>query len=148
MLDLAGTCEDAAAALVQRGDTEAATSLLQEALAEYEPLAAVGLAGRVTAALRALGVHRGTRGPRRRPQAGWESLTVSERAVSELIAEGLTNREAARRLHISPHTVNTHLRHVFQKLGVATRAELAAKVVRSAQITHASDVSREVGGAR
>jgi DNA-binding CsgD family transcriptional regulator len=50
--------------------------------------------------------------------------------VSELVAEGLTNREVARRLHISPHTVNTHLRHVFQKLAVSTRTELAVSVAR------------------
>jgi DNA-binding NarL/FixJ family response regulator len=59
------------------------------------------------------------------------------------VAEGLTNREVGRRLHISPHTVNTHLRHVFQKLSVSTRAELAGKVARGSAggITHSSDVS-------
>ena len=40
------------------------------------------------------------------------------------------NREVARRLHVSPHTVNTHLRHVFDKLGVPNRAGLAATVAR------------------
>jgi DNA-binding CsgD family transcriptional regulator len=59
-----------------------------------------------------------------------ESVTASERAVSAMVAEGLTNREVARRLHISPHTVNTHLRHVFQKLQLTTRAALAAEVAR------------------
>lgn len=43
---------------------------------------------------------------------------------------------------VSPHTVNTHLRHVFQKLAVSTRAELAAKVARMATTTHSSDVSQ------
>jgi DNA-binding CsgD family transcriptional regulator len=74
-------------------------------------------------------------------------LTASERKVSELVADGLTNRDVARRLHVSPHTVNTHLRHVFQKLGVATRAELAARVVRLSQITRSSDVSNGADGA-
>jgi DNA-binding CsgD family transcriptional regulator len=55
------------------------------------------------------------------------SLTPGERGVAKLVAEGLTNREAARRLHLSPHTVNSHLRHIFQKLSVATRSELAAQ---------------------
>lgn len=49
----------------------------------------------------------------------------------ELVAEGLTNREVGRRLFISPHTVNTHLRHAFQKLDVRTRAALAAEVTRA-----------------
>ena len=80
--------------------------------------------------LRRLGVSRRARGPRRRPASGWESLTASERDVSRLVAEGLTNREVAKRLHVSPHTVNTHLRHVFEKLCVSNRAALAATVAR------------------
>jgi DNA-binding CsgD family transcriptional regulator len=51
--------------------------------------------------------------------------------VSRLVAEGLTNRDVARRLHMSPHTVNTHLRHVFDKLSVSNRTELAAVIARS-----------------
>jgi DNA-binding NarL/FixJ family response regulator len=52
-------------------------------------------------------------------------------------------------LHISPHTVNTHLRHIFQKLSVTTRAELAAMIAARQsgnKLTHSSDVSR--GGGR
>jgi DNA-binding CsgD family transcriptional regulator len=45
--------------------------------------------------------------------------------VARLVAEGLTNREAAERLFVSPHTVNSHLRHVFAKLGINSRVELA-----------------------
>jgi DNA-binding CsgD family transcriptional regulator len=81
--------------------------------------------------LRALGVRPGPRGPRHRPAGGWESLTATERAVSLLVAEGLTNGAVARRLYISPHTVNTHLRHVFAKLGVPNRVALAAEVHHS-----------------
>ena len=65
---------------------------------------------------------------RHRPADGWESLTATEREVSLLVAEGLTNGAVARRLYISPHTVNTHLRHVFAKLGVTNRVALAAVV--------------------
>ena len=73
----------------------------------------------------------GDRRPRNRPTHGWESLTETERAVSLLVAEGLTNGAVARRLYMSPHTVNTHLRHVFAKLGVSNRVALAGIVHRS-----------------
>ena len=58
-------------------------------------------------------------------RSGWDALTNSEHAVAELVAEGMTNREAADRLFVSPHTVNSHLRHVFSKLGINSRVELA-----------------------
>ena len=141
VLDLVGTCQDAAAVFTTSGDRAGARDALTQARTELERLDARGWLGPVTAALRALGVRQGTRGPNRRAQAGWASLTASESAVAELVAEGLTNREMAQRLHVSPHTVNTHLRHVFQKLSVRTRAELAVVVARRAQITHSSDVS-------
>jgi DNA-binding CsgD family transcriptional regulator len=51
--------------------------------------------------------------------------------VSLLVAEGLANGAVARRLYMSPHTVNTHLRHVFAKLGVSNRVALAASVGHS-----------------
>ncbi len=52
-------------------------------------------------------------------------MTASELAVARLVADGLTNREVADRLFLSPHTVNSHLRHVFTKLGINSRVELA-----------------------
>ena len=52
-------------------------------------------------------------------------MTTAELAVARLVAEGLTNREVAERLFVSPHTVNSHLRHVFSKLGINSRVELA-----------------------
>ena len=71
---------------------------------------------RVRRRLRQLGIQR--RLPaERRPTQGWAALTESELAVVRLVADGLTNREVAERLYVSPHTVNGHLRHAFEKLG-------------------------------
>ena len=58
------------------------------------------------------------RGERKRPSSGWESLTPAELDVVRLVAEGLTNKDVAARLFISPRTVQAHLAHVFAKLGV------------------------------
>jgi len=68
------------------------------------------------------------RQPASRPALGWESLTATERAVSELVALGHTNREVGRELLMSPHTVDAHLRHIFQKLDVNSRVDLARLV--------------------
>ena len=77
-----------------------------------------------------------TRGapPRRntatRPAYGWSSLTDTELAVAEQVAQGLTNREAAAHLYLSPHTIDYHLRQVFQKLDVRSRVELTLATLR------------------
>ncbi len=70
------------------------------------------------------------RGERRRPATGWASLTPTERKVVALVAEGLTNPQIGERLFISRHTADSHLRHIFTKLGISSRAELAAEAVR------------------
>ena len=59
------------------------------------------------------------------PTTGWEAMTDSELAVARLVAEGLTNREVAERLFVSPHTVSSHLRSVFAKLDINSRLALA-----------------------
>jgi DNA-binding CsgD family transcriptional regulator len=67
--------------------------------------------------------------PPEAPAAGnptaWARLTDSERGVAELVASGFTNREAAVKLFISPHTVDYHLRHIFRKLDIDSRIQLA-----------------------
>ncbi len=80
--------------------------------------------------LRLAGVRRGVRGPRQRPAFGWPSLTPTEHTVVALVADGLSNRQIGERLFISRRTVQTHLVHVFAKLGIASRAQLAAQVAR------------------
>ena len=57
-------------------------------------------------------------------------LTRREREVAALVARGMTNRQAAEELLVAPRTVETHLEHIFAKLGVQTRAEVAAWAAR------------------
>jgi DNA-binding CsgD family transcriptional regulator len=69
---------------------------------------------------------------RRRPDrtsCGWASLTDTERSVAHVVAEGLTNREAAERLFLSPHTVDFHLRSIYRKLGTNSRVHLTRLVM-------------------
>jgi len=67
---------------------------------------------------------------RRRPSSGWESLTPAELDVVRALASGLTNREIAAQLWVSPRTVQTHIASTFVKLGAANRAEVAAEAAR------------------
>ncbi len=70
------------------------------------------------------------RGERKRPSAGWDSLTPRELAVVQLAAQGLTNPEIAEKLFVGRGTVKSHLASIFTKVGVRTRAELAAEAAR------------------
>lgn len=69
------------------------------------------------------------RGKRARPLMGWESLTPTERRVVSLATEGLSNPQIAERMFIARGTVKVHLSHIFEKLEVKSRTELAAKAV-------------------
>jgi predicted ATPase/DNA-binding CsgD family transcriptional regulator len=75
---------------------------------------------------RAIGYARRGRGHRGRPAQGWASLSPVESEVATLAAEGLSNPEIAGRMFISRGTVKTHLSHVYKKLGVSSRVQLAA----------------------
>jgi pimeloyl-ACP methyl ester carboxylesterase/DNA-binding CsgD family transcriptional regulator len=75
----------------------------------------------------------GARAPR--PAVGWLSLTDAELPVVRLAGQGLTNAQIAARLFLSRYTVETHLKHAFAKLGVESRAELAALVAGQAEST-------------
>jgi DNA-binding CsgD family transcriptional regulator len=72
------------------------------------------------------------RGQRKRPTSGWSSLTPTERDVVRLVSEGLSNNDIATRLFVSPRTVQTHLSHVYTKLGLASRVQLAQEAARHA----------------
>lgn len=60
--------------------------------------------------------------------ASWESLSDQQWKVARLVSQALTDRQIARRLALSPHTVNYHLRQIFRKLGIGSRVELARAV--------------------
>ncbi|WP_207546933.1 LuxR family transcriptional regulator [Mycobacterium kubicae] len=70
------------------------------------------------------------RGERKRPTTGWASLTPMERDVVRLVVEGLSNKEIGARLFISPRTVQSHLTHVYAKLGIASRVQLVQQASR------------------
>lgn len=126
-LEHALAAEEAGAAMARAALRAEAAATLQEALEIYQRLGAIGYAARAEAQLRELGVARGQRGSRDRPRAGWESLTSTELRVVALVARGMTNPEVARRLYVSRHTVESHLSHVFSKLGLASRVQLAVQ---------------------
>lgn len=122
-LELAAALEDLGAALISTG-RDAAIEVLGRSLALFAEIGATWDARRVRSRLRSLGVRR--RVVTAEPAThGWAALTPSELAVTRFVTDGLTNREVADRLFLSPHTVVSHLRHVFAKLGITSRVELA-----------------------
>jgi predicted ATPase/class 3 adenylate cyclase/DNA-binding CsgD family transcriptional regulator len=70
------------------------------------------------------------RGERKRPSTGWGSLTPTELDVVRLVGEGLPNKDIATRLFVSPRTVQSHLRHVYNKLSLTSRVQLAQEAAR------------------
>lgn len=112
---------DLGAALRRANRRREAREPLREALDMAHRFGAVPLEERARTELAASGAR-----PRKAVLSGVESLTPSELRVARLAAEGGTNREIAQSLFVTPKTVETHLRHVYQKLDVARRSELGA----------------------
>lgn len=81
------------------------------------------------------------RGERLRPTVGWDSLTPTELLVVEQVAAGLTNPQIAERLFMSRATVKTHLVHVYSKLSISNRAELAAHAIRRTSLSGPNDTN-------
>ncbi|MFC5754575.1 helix-turn-helix transcriptional regulator [Actinomadura rugatobispora] len=120
---VASAAEDLGVLLIE--DRKAAVEKFDEAAEGYRGIGALRDAARVRARLRNLGVRRRHWAYAERPSTGWDSLTDTERNVACLVAQGLTNRQVATQMFLSPHTVSFHLRQVFRKLGIASRVELA-----------------------
>jgi DNA-binding CsgD family transcriptional regulator len=92
---------------------------LRTALETFERLGAVLWAERARSELRATG-----ESARKREPSSLDQLTRQELQVVRAVGQGITNREVAAQLFISPRTVDHHLRSIFQKLGVSSRSEL------------------------
>jgi DNA-binding CsgD family transcriptional regulator len=127
----ASAAEDAAGELTRAQRSADALDQFNAAFDTYIECEAIADARRVGRALRRLGVERRIV-TQSRAKTGLDSLTDSELKVVHLIAEGATNRAVAQQLHLSPHTVKTHVHNAFAKLGITSRAQLA-------QIMHRPD---------
>jgi DNA-binding CsgD family transcriptional regulator/ribosomal protein S28E/S33 len=120
----AAAAEDAGMELARINRTPESLDELNVAFETYLRCGATADAQRVGQVLRAHGISRRVVG-KPRPQRGIDSLTDSELKVAHLVAAGATNRAVAQRLFLSPHTVNSHLRNAFAKLGIRSRTELS-----------------------
>jgi DNA-binding CsgD family transcriptional regulator len=119
----AAAAEDAGGELARTDRGDEALDQLNAAFDTYLHHEALADARRVGRELRRLGVQRRIVS-HPRAKTGWDSLTDAELKVVNLIARGATNRSVAQRLHVTPHTVKTHVHNAFAKLGINSRAEL------------------------
>lgn len=110
---------------------EAFIGSLRDALGQND-FDAAWAEGAALSTAEAIGYAQRGRGQRKRPATGWASLTPTELDVVRLVSEGLGNKDIATRLFISPRTVETHLTHVYTKLGLASRVQLAQEATRHA----------------
>jgi DNA-binding CsgD family transcriptional regulator len=120
----AAAAEDAGNELAHADHPDEAVDQLNAAFDTYMHHEALADARRVGRALRRLGVQRRIVS-HPRAKMGWASLTDSELTVVDLIAAGVTNQSVATQLHLSLHTVKTHLHNAFAKLGINSRTQLA-----------------------
>jgi DNA-binding CsgD family transcriptional regulator len=120
-LERARALTELGAALRRAGRRAQAREHLRRALDLARRCRADVAADRAQTELRATGAR-----PRSLVLSGPASLTASERRVAELAASGLTNREIAQQLFVTRRTVETHLTHVFEKLGLDSRTEIEA----------------------
>ncbi len=119
----AAAAEDAGAELARTDRPDKALDQLNAAFDTYMGHEALADARRVGRELRLLGVERRIVS-QARAKTGWDSLTDSELKVVNLIAQGVTNRAVATQLHLSLHTVKTHVHNAFAKLGINSREQL------------------------
>ena len=133
VLDAARAALVSASALAAHGDRDQAAAQARAAQLVFESCGA-GPFARQAASLRRRIAARGSRGgPALGNPAGrtvLSGLTRREQQVASLVSQGLTNRRIAQRLHVTDKTVEMHLSNIFAKLGVSTRTETAAAVIR------------------
>jgi DNA-binding CsgD family transcriptional regulator len=139
-LSLAAASEDLGLVHQRDGTAEAGIDALTEALVLFARAGATRDAARLRSHLRGLGIRRRI-ATADKPTTGWAAMTRSELAVAQLVADGLTNREIAQRLFISPHTVNAHLRQVFAKLEIKSRVALT-RLATERYSEHVPEIAR------
>jgi predicted ATPase/class 3 adenylate cyclase/DNA-binding NarL/FixJ family response regulator len=110
---------------------EASVAAVRDALGEQE-FDSAWAEGAALSTEEAIAYAQRGRGERKRPTSGWASLTPTERDVVRLVSEGLANNDIAGRLFVSPRTVQTHLTHVYNKLGLTSRVQLVQEAARHA----------------
>jgi DNA-binding NarL/FixJ family response regulator len=120
----AAAAEDAGAELTNIDRADEAVDQLNAAFDTYTRCEAFADARRVGRELRRFGAERRIVS-QPRAKTGWDSLTDSELTVVNLVAQGATNRDVAAQLHVSLHTVKTHVHNAFAKLSITSRAQLA-----------------------
>ncbi|TDW21347.1 helix-turn-helix transcriptional regulator [Kribbella kalugense] len=125
----ARAAEDAAAGLFEQRRRAEALEQLELARAEYDRAGAVVLGRRVRQRLSENAGPGTEQSTVKRPSFGWPSLTAAELRVARRAATGLTNHAIADELELSPHTVESHLRHAYRKLDVRSRVELTQVVL-------------------
>lgn len=86
--------------------------------------------GAAFSAEEAIGYLQRGRSERKRASSGWAALTRAELDVVRLVGQGLSNKDIAQRLFVSPRTVQTHLTHVYTKLGFNSRVQLAQQAAQ------------------
>jgi predicted ATPase/class 3 adenylate cyclase/DNA-binding CsgD family transcriptional regulator len=112
-------------------DYEASVAVLRDAMGEKD-FDSAWAEGTALSTEEAIAYARRGRGQRKRPTSGWGSLMPTERDVVRLVSEGLANNDIATRLFVSPRTVQTHLTHVYTKLGLTSRVQLVQEAARHA----------------
>ena len=110
---------------------EASVTALRDALGEQD-FDAAWAEGAALSTEEAIAYAQRDRGGRKRPTSGWASLTPAELDVVRLVSQGLGNNDIATRLFVSPRTVQSHLTHVYTKLGLRSRVQLAQEATRHA----------------
>jgi DNA-binding CsgD family transcriptional regulator len=129
----ASAAEDLATLLAADGDQAGSIRQLDQAAGGYGQASATRDVARVRRRLRRLGVRRRHWASGGGPGTGWDSLTETERAITALVSEGLSNQQVAEQMYLSVHTVAAHLRQIFRKLGIRSRVELTRLAIEDGQ---------------
>jgi DNA-binding CsgD family transcriptional regulator len=132
-LEVARTLVEIGSALRRQRQPTNAREPLREALDLARWCGARSLAERAEHELRASGAR-----PRRERITGRDALTASEQRVAQLAIDGMTNRQIAETLFVTRKTVESHLEHIFRKLGIHSRVELEHALAAEGELTPVS----------